>query len=296
MISVFSSQISLRNKLWDFKIPKIMGIINVTPDSFYAGSRVSIDNIGSTATKMLADGADILDIGAASSRPGASVIDASQEYDRIAPALEQIRKAAPDAVISIDTFYAEVAKKCVANFDADIINDISGGILDVNMFQTIADLQVPYILTHTRGTPENMQTLTDYDDVTADVLRDLAFKLDKLRQLGVADVIVDPGFGFAKTVDQNYRLLAKLDIFHQTGCPVLAGLSRKSMICKPLNITPDESLIPTSSLNTIALMNGADILRVHDVREAAQIVKLFSLLKENLNHSSFSIETIEHPL
>lgn len=272
--------IRLRGGLMDFSTPRVMGIINATPDSFYAGSR-SIGRCGAVATAMLADGADILDIGAFSTRPGADEVSADEEYSRLAAALEDIRHCAPDAVISVDTFRADIARKVVGEFNVDIINDIGGGTLDPEMRDTVAELGVPYILMHTRGTPSTMQQLTDYSDVCADVLSDLAFKVDDFRQAGVHDIIVDPGFGFAKTVGQNYSLLAALDIFHQTGCPVLAGLSRKTMLWKPLGITPEEAGDATVAANTLAIANGADILRVHDVRPAVQACRIFSLLSRN---------------
>lgn len=283
--------IRLRGGLMDFSTPRVMGIINATPDSFYAGSR-SIGRCGAVATAMLADGADILDIGAFSTRPGADEVSADEEYSRLAAALEDIRRCVPDAVISVDTFRADIARKVVGEFNVDIINDIGGGTLDPEMRDTVAELGVPYILMHTRGTPSTMQQLTDYSDVCADVLSDLAFKVDDFRQAGVHDIIVDPGFGFAKTVGQNYSLLAALDMFHQTGCPVLAGLSRKTMLWKPLGIAPEEAGDATVAANTLAIANGADILRVHDVRPAVQACRIFSLLSRNAP-SPFEIRTFD---
>lgn len=274
--------IRIKDKLYDFKDPKVMGILNVTPDSFYAGSRVGSE-AASRASEMLADGADILDIGGYSSRPGAEDISSEREYDRLAPALDAIRSEHPEAIISVDTFRADVARKTVENFAVDIINDISGGTLDPEMRDTVAALGTPYILMHMRGTPATMQQMCRYDDVVADVLSELAFKTDDFRQAGVHDIIVDPGFGFAKTIEQNYSLLAALNLFHETGCPVLAGISRKSMLFKPLGIAPDDAGPATVAVHSMALMLGADIIRVHDVRQAVQSVKIFKMLKEANN-------------
>lgn len=274
--------IRIKEKLYDFEEPKVMGILNVTPDSFYAGSRVGSE-AASRASEMLADGADILDIGGYSSRPGAEDISSECEYDRLAPALEAIRSEHPEAIISVDTFRADVVRKTVENFAVDIINDISGGTLDPEMRDTVAALGTPYILMHMRGTPATMQQMCRYDDVVADVLSELAFKTDDFRQAGVHDIIVDPGFGFAKTIEQNYRLLAALNLFHETGCPVLAGISRKSMLFKPLGIAPDDAGAATVAVHSMALMLGADIIRVHDVRQAVQSVKIFKMLKEANN-------------
>lgn len=274
--------IRIKEKLYDFEEPKVMGILNVTPDSFYAGSRVGSE-AASRASEMLTDGADILDIGGYSSRPGAEDISSEREYDRLAPALDAIRSEHPEAIISVDTFRADVARKTVENFAVDIINDISGGTLDPEMRDTVAALGTPYILMHMRGTPATMQQMCRYDDVVADVLSELAFKTDDFRQAGVHDIIVDPGFGFAKTIEQNYSLLAALNLFHETGCPVLAGISRKSMLFKPLGIAPDDAGATTVAVHSMALMLGADIIRVHDVRQAVQSVKIFKMLKEANN-------------
>lgn len=290
--------IRIKDKLYDFKDPKVMGILNVTPDSFYAGSRVGSE-AASRASEMLAEGADILDIGGYSSRPGAEDISSEREYDRLAPALDAIRSEHPEAIISVDTFRADVARKTVENFAVDIINDISGGTLDPEMRDTVAALGTPYILMHMRGTPATMQQMCRYDDVVADVLSELAFKTDDFRQAGVHDIIVDPGFGFAKTIEQNYRLLAALNLFHETGCPVLAGISRKSMLFIPLGIAPDDAGAATVAVHSMALMLGADIIRVHDVRQAVQSVKIFKMLKEadngeipSLNSFMPDIETL----
>jgi dihydropteroate synthase len=286
--------LNIRGNLIEFNRPAVMGIVNVTPDSFFAGSRVPADSVTARVSEMMAQGADIIDLGGYSSRPGADTVTAEEELARLVPAIAAIRERFPDIPVSVDTFRADVARECIAQ-GADIINDIGGGDLDPEMFGTIADLRVPYILMHMRGTPATMQSLTDYDDVVADVLRDLAFKTDRLHQLGVNDVIIDPGFGFAKTVDQNYRLLAALGMFREIGCPVLAGVSRKTMIWKELGIHPDEALNGTTAINMIALMNGADILRVHDVRECAETVRLFCAYQRNIPEDTHIISVSKSP-
>lgn len=274
--------IDIKGKLRDFSTPWVMGIVNVTPDSFFSGSRVDgAYAVAGRVEEMLAQGADCIDLGAYSSRPGAADVSPEEEWRRLDAALAEIRRRWPDLVVSIDTFRASVARKCVEQWGADIINDISGGDLDPDMFATVADLRVPYILMHMRGNPQNMQTLTEYDDVTADVISGLASKVVHLRSLGVNDIILDPGFGFAKTVEQNYRLLHELGELKRLGLPVLAGMSRKTMIWKPLGITPEEALEGTVALDTVALLNGADILRVHDVAPAVQTVRLIELYKKS---------------
>lgn len=274
--------IDIKGKLIDLSSPLVMGIINVTPDSFYSGSRTACgDSVLERIVEMNEQGIDIFDVGGYSSRSGADAIPEEEEWRRLDIGLGSIRKTFPDAIISVDTFRASAARRCVEEWGADIINDISGGTLDNEMWQTVADLKVPYVLMHMRGTPADMQEFTAYNDVTADVISDLASKLDKLRLLGVNDVIIDPGFGFSKTIDQNFRLLSELDRFSILGCPVLAGLSRKSMIFKTLGTSPQESLAGTVALNMAALMKGAAILRVHDVREAVECVSLFNIYKRN---------------
>lgn len=263
--------------------PQVMGIINATPDSFYSGSRTpGASDIEHRVLDMREAGVDMLDLGGYSSRPGADDIPADEEYRRLATALECVRRVWPEAIVSIDTFRADVARKCVEEWGADIINDISGGTLDPEMGATVAELNVPYILMHMRGTPATMQQLTDYENVTADVLRDMAEKISALRLLGVCDIIVDPGFGFAKTVDQNFELLSDMELFKTLGCPILAGLSRKSMIWRTLGITPEESLPGTIALDTVALLKGADIIRVHDALPAIHTVKLLSRLRNSV--------------
>lgn len=273
--------ITIRGKIYSFDTPKVMGIVNATPDSFYSGSRTPDSaSIKERITRMIREGVDILDLGGCSTRPGAPEISAEEEYERLLPALDVARSIAPEIPLSIDTFRASVARRCVEEWSADIINDISGGTLDPAMAETIAELKVAYVLMHMRGTPADMHQHTNYDDVVADVLKDLAFKIADLRQLGVADVIVDPGFGFAKTVEQNFRLLDCLEVFRHLECPLLVGISRKTMIWKTLGCTPAEALNGTTVLNTAALLKGADILRVHDVAEARECVDLTNCLKE----------------
>lgn len=265
--------INLRGRLVEMAHPWVMGILNATPDSFYSDSRVmDAEAIAERALAMVAGGADILDIGACSTRPGAENVGLAEEVKRLDVAVRAVRAAVgPNVVISVDTFRAQVAKHCVEELGVDIVNDISGGDLDPLMHNTIAQLQVPYIVMHTRGTPATMQQLTNYDgDVAAVVLEELARKIDTLHQLGINDVIADPGFGFAKTVEQNYRLLSHLEAFHALDVPLLVGLSRKSMIQRVLNCTAAAALNGTTVVNTIALMKGAHIVRVHDVKAAAE--------------------------
>lgn len=270
-------QIKLNNKLFDLSTPAIMGIVNATPDSFYSGSRYNNDKtLLSTVEKMIADGVDMIDIGGYSTRPAAENISSNEEIKRLSGAIESILKKFPDTIISVDTFRANVARQMVLNFDVAIINDISGGTLDNMMFATIADLQVAYVLMHTRGTPQNMQSFTDYDNVVSEVLGFLQKRIAQLHLLGVNDIIADPGFGFAKTIEQNYQLLNKLSYFSELNIPILAGISRKSMITKVLNIEAKDALNGTTALNMLALMGGASILRVHDVKEARQAVMIYN--------------------
>lgn len=271
--------LNLRGRLVEYSRPVVMGVLNVTPDSFYSGSRAQTHaDITRRARQLVADGADMLDIGAYSSRPGADDVSADEELRRLEAGLSAVREAVGyDIPVSVDTFRADVARRAV-EWGADIINDISGGLLDEDMFETIADLHVPYILMHMRGTPATMQTMTDYTDVVADVIGELSHKLSRLEELGVADVIIDPGFGFAKTLDQNYRLLSQLDAFAILGRPVLAGMSRKSMLTRLLGIDATEALVPTAIVGALALERGAAILRVHDPREAAQAIAIVEKL------------------
>lgn len=257
--------------------PQVMGIVNVTPDSFYAASRNdSEDELARRIASMVADGADMLDIGGYSSRPGASEVPVEEEWNRVSRGLRVARREAPQLPVSVDTFRSEIVSRAVEEYGPMIVNDISGGTLDERMWETVAGLGVPYILMHMRGTPATMQSLTDYTDITAEVIADLSRKLRQLRLMGVADVIVDPGFGFGKTLPQNYELFHNLDLLGDTlGAPVLAGISRKSMISRLLEVNTAETLTGTIALNTLALVKGASFLRVHDVRDAAQALKVW---------------------
>ena len=273
------STLNLRGNLVSLDTPKVMGILNVTPDSFYEGSRTtSLADIIVKAGQMLKEGAFILDIGGYSTRPGADAISIETELERVLPAIEAIHKTFPDAYISIDTFRSVVAKAAVSA-GASLVNDVSGGNLDDQMFKTVASLKVPYILMHMRGTPETMKTLTDYYHLLNDITAELSIKCSTLKYLGVADIIIDPGFGFTKTIEQNYDILRNLGYFKRLKLPILAGLSRKSMIYKRLDSTAQEALNGTTALNMAALMNGASILRVHDVKEAAETIKLYQAYK-----------------
>lgn len=269
-------------KLIDLSSPKVMGILNVTPDSFYSGSRFQSDKeILSQAEKMIAEGADFIDLGGYSSRVGATDISHEEELERLLPAIKLLSTHFKETIISIDTFRAEVAERAI-DAGAHIINDISGGELDAKMFQTIAKLKVPYILMHMKGTPQTMAKLNQYDDMVFDIYQYFSKKVNELKNLGVHDVILDPGFGFAKNIDQNFNLLNQLQSFSSLELPMLIGLSRKSMIWRTLGIEPEEALNGTSVLNTLALQNGVAILRVHDVKEAKQCIKL--LEKYHLNN------------
>lgn len=273
--------LNIHGSLYELDSPKVMGILNVTPDSFYSGSRCSTDDalIERRVHQIIDEGADMIDIGGYSSRPNADDISPEEEYSRLDRGLRIIRTIAPQAIVSVDTFRADVARRCVENWGVEIINDISGGDLDDAMFDTVAGLKVPYILMHMRGTPATMNTLTQYDNVVVDVIKDLGAKVQRLNALGVADVIIDPGFGFSKTVEQNYRLMNHLGFFHSLALPLLVGISRKSMIYRPLGITPEQSLNGTTALNMVALAAGTHILRVHDVKEACEAVKIHNLIK-----------------
>lgn len=269
------NSIRLHDRLFSLDSPKVMAILNITPDSFYAGSRVGCREAAEErVSRFIEEGADMIDIGGYSSRPGADDVSPEEEFHRLALGIEATRKMAPDVPVSVDTFRADVARRCVEEFEVEIINDIGGGDLDSKMFETVAELGCAYILMHMRGTPATMQQLTEYDDVTADVLSDMSRKIARLRQLGVADVIADPGFGFAKTTADNFKLMRDLKAFRLLDAPLLVGISRKTMIWKTLGITPDLAGNGTTVLNTMALLNGADILRVHDVSPAVEAIKL----------------------
>lgn len=270
-------QLHLNNRLVDLSTPVVMGIVNVTPDSFYKGNRFITDKaILQGVEKMLSEGAVIIDIGGYSSRPSAEVISQDEEIRRLSEGLEVVLKKYPDILVSVDTFRSGVARHVVNNYRVAMINDISGGTLDNMMFETIADLQIAYVLMHMRGTPLTMQNFTRYDDVVSEVLHFLEKRLARLHLLGVKDVVIDPGFGFAKTIDQNYKLLTRLKYFKELNIPILAGISRKSMLNKLLDITANESLNATTAANLLTLIGGASILRVHDVKEAMQTISIYN--------------------
>jgi dihydropteroate synthase len=273
--------INVRGYLIDLSVPRVMGIINVTPDSFYKRSRFTEEEeIIRAASQMIEDGADILDIGGYSSRPGAENISPEEERSRVITAVKIINRELPEAAISIDTFRSNIAMEAVLECGAGIINDISGGEADKKMFHVVEKLQVPYIMMHMQGVPGTMQENPVYDDVVADILKWFGERIFRLQSMGINDIIIDPGFGFGKTAAHNFELLRHLGDFSIAGLPVLVGLSRKSVIWKTLGITPEEALNGTSVLNTIALINGADILRVHDVKEAVQAVRLIEKLRK----------------
>lgn len=266
--------INCKGKLLSFSQPLVMGILNITPNSFFdGGQHNSMQNAVTQTKKMLDDGADIIDIGGYSSQPNADFVTEEMEIDRLIPVIDVMVKTFPDIIISVDTFRAAVAEKAIEH-GAAIINDISGGTLDENMFDVVGKHQVPYILMHMRGTPQNMQQFVDYDDLVSDIIYYFSERLEKAYQAGIKDVIIDPGFGFSKTLAQNYELLSKLNILQHLDVPILAGVSRKSMIYNLLSISPKEALNGTTVLNTLALTKGADILRVHDVKEAIECVKI----------------------
>ena len=262
-------------RILDFHQPRIMGILNITPDSFYQGSRLmDPEGVLQSATKMISEGADILDIGAYSSRPGSGGILAKEELRRLKMALDVIRKAHPDIFLSVDTFRPEIASRVVNDYDVNMINDISGGDMDPGMFDTVAGLHVPYVMMHMKGKPSDMQEHAQYEDVVKEIIQHFSGKLRQLNQLGVNDIIIDPGFGFAKTIEHNYQILKQLDAFHIFNQPLMVGISRKSMIYRLLGTHPSEALNGSTVLHTIALIKGANILRVHDVKEASETIKL----------------------
>ena len=276
-----SKIINIKGKLCDLSHPVVMGILNITPDSFFDGGKYfsESDKIKARIDQILTEGGKIIDIGAYSSRPGADDVSEDEEYRRLARAFDVIAANYSDLTISVDTFRSGIARKAVLEFGADIINDISAGEIDKNMFTTVAELNVPYILMHMQGRPADMQDSPTYADVVEDIVLYLSQKVMELRQLGVKDIIIDPGFGFGKTLEQNYALLNRLEAFDVFELPLLVGISRKSMIYKLLNKTPQESLNGATVLNTLALTKGASILRVHDVKEAVECVTIFEALK-----------------
>lgn len=271
--------LQIKGRLVCLDKPKVMGILNVTPDSFFAGSRLekNPEEVLSRARKMILEGADFLDLGGYSTRPGAVDISVQEEIDRIVPAVELIRREFPEILISVDTFRSRVALEAVSE-GADIINDISSGNLDEEMLPLVASLGVPYIAMHMKGNPQNMQEHANYSDILTEIMHYFAEKVDLFRKLGIKDVIIDPGFGFAKTIGQNFFLLKNLKSFETLGFPLLAGISRKSLIYKTLQIEASDALNGTTALNMFALLQGANILRVHDVKEAKETIKLFEQL------------------
>lgn len=272
--------LNCKGKLLVIDEPIVMGIINTTPDSFYSGSRTNVvDDILLRAEKMINDGATILDIGGQSTRPNSQLISAEEEIKRVLPAIEAIHKKFPEQIISIDTFYASVAKEAV-NAGAAIVNDVSAGTMDADIFSTVAALNVPYVLMHMLGKPQTMQQNPEYKNVTLDVFDFLNFKIAELTKLGMHDIIVDVGFGFGKTTNHNFQLLRELSFFKQLGKPVMVGLSRKASIYKTLGVTAEEALNGTTVMHTLALLNGANILRVHDAKEAMQAIKLLKEYKK----------------
>jgi len=267
--------INCKGQLINLSTPKIMGILNVTPNSFYDGGKFTLSENGlSQVGKMLDEGATFIDIGAYSSKPNAEFVSEEEELKRILPVVQGILKKFPDALLSIDTFRSRIAAVCIEN-GAAVINDISAGNIDEKTMEVIAKYNVPYIMMHMRGTPQTMQTMTNYENIIKEMLFYFSEKVSKARSLGINNLIVDPGFGFAKTLEQNYEILQNLELFQMLDLPLLAGISRKSMVYKPLGLTANEALNGTTVLNTIALTKGANILRVHDVKEAVECVKLF---------------------
>jgi dihydropteroate synthase len=276
------SSITLNGKLLDLTSPVVMGILNVSPDSFFDGGKYdSVDAAVDRAGQMIEEGVDIIDIGAVSTRPGAGNVSTKEELTRLLPVITEVRKRFPEIPLSIDTYRSWVALRVIDEIGECIVNDISGGTFDEHMYDTIAKLGVPYILMHIHGTQADMHETPEYDDVIKDISKFFSDKVRKLTKAGVKDVILDPGFGFGKSLENNYDLLNRLDAFKVFQLPVLAGISRKSMLYKMLEIDPENSLPATIAANTMALLGGADILRVHDVKEAVHAVKLFNKLKES---------------
>ena len=274
--------INVNGSLLDLSQPRVMGIMNVTPDSCYAGSRTQTEaEIVRRVKQIVSEGAAIIDIGAYSSRPNADNVSAREEMERLRMGLKILFEIQPDAVVSVDTFRADVARMCVEEYGVAIINDIAAGEMDANMFHTVAALNVPYIMMHMQGTPQSMQQHPHYDNLLKEVFLYFARKVQQLRDLGVKDIILDPGFGFGKTMEHNYELLSHLEEFRIFELPLLVGVSRKSMIYRLLDITPQEALNGTTVLDTICLLKGADILRVHDVKEAVETVRIVQAMRNN---------------
>ncbi len=283
MISPSTRYLNVNGQLLDLSVPQVMGILNVTPDSFFAGARSQTEaEIADRARRILSEGASIIDIGAYSSRPDAEHISVQEEMHRLRTGLNIITRQHPDAILSVDTFRADVARMCVEEYGAAIINDIAAGEMDDRMFATVAELGVPYVMMHMKGTPQDMQREPQYDNLLREVFYYFSRKIQQLRDLGAKDLIIDPGFGFGKTLAHNYELMAGLHEFHVFELPVLVGVSRKSMVYRLLGGTPQDALNGTTVLHTVALMKGASFLRVHDVREAVEAVRIIGQLKENV--------------
>lgn len=273
--------INLKGQLMGLTVPKVMGIINLTPDSFYIGSQISSkEALKKRVEQFIEEGVDFIDVGAYSSRPGANHIDEKEELRRLEPALQVLRKNYPQVVVSVDTFRASVAKTVVQEYGVQIINDISAGLSDKNMLKTISELGVPYIMMHMKGTPQTMQDNPVYENLMKEIIAFISERILVAREAGIKDIIIDPGFGFGKSLDHNYQLLQNLELMRIVDCPMLIGLSRKSMIYRVLETSPDEALTGSIALNTVALLKGAKILRVHDVKEAVQTVKLFTKMMD----------------
>lgn len=273
--------VNFGGRLLQISRPLVMGVINLTPDSFYAGSRVNGEReIRERLIQMKQDGADIIDCGAYSSRPGADHISLNEERSRLEAFLRCLRDLDPNILVSVDTFRSEIASWAVREYDVNMINDISGGEMDDRMAEQVADLRVPFVMMHMKGTPQTMQEMPVYDDLLNEIVHYFEQRISVFRKAGVRDIIVDPGFGFGKALDHNYKLIQSLEQFHITECPILVGLSRKSMIYKLLDTTPEDSLPGTIALNMLALLKGASFLRVHDVKEAVQLVRIYEKLRE----------------
>lgn len=273
--------LNVSGKLLEVDSPIVMGILNATPDSFYSGSRCDSDEaVRMRVRQIVSEGGRIIDVGGYSSRPMADDVAPEDEWRRLSAALRIVRDEAPGAIVSVDTFRASIAERCVGEYGVDIVNDISSGQLDRAMIPTVARLKVPYVMMHMRGNPHTMQDFTDYGDVAADVMRFLGDRMKEAAYAGISDIILDPGFGFSKTLDQNYELLARMELLRELGYPLLVGVSRKSMVYKLLGIGPEQSLNATTAVNTLALLKGASILRVHDVREAVEAVAVVEKFRE----------------
>lgn len=280
MEETFAKYINVKGELMDLSQPQVMGILNVTPDSFYADSRKQTEkDIINRIHQILDEGGTLIDIGAYSSRPDAEDVSPEEEMKRLRQGLEIVQRECPQAIVSIDTFRADVARMCVEEYGAALINDISAGDLDPNMFSTVAQLKVPYVMMHMQGNPQNMQNNPHYDNPVKEIIRYFAEKIEKLRAQGVKDLIIDPGFGFGKTLEHNYEILNKLEEFQIFQVPMLVGVSRKSMIYKLIGGGPEDALNGTTAIHAIALMKGASLLRVHDVKAAVETVRIFNALK-----------------